>query len=434
MNTPVDFIKQNDDLQNVLKINNNHVDDYYYTEILDKNRFSKQKDVLVNHRNPSSFSSTISSLKSKKFISNFYNTFIEHYNPFLSPENKNKFSEKDVLFPGIRYMTPGIVVFERPPAHHVISVSHDYRDTLKDDTPTSDYYIPIPWQVYVCEYNPADMRLFSVRMFFTESSLTSLDQTIYTPPIFNFYSNGTLCRPFFGSIEDIEKYPQNISGIIASAFDWVWNSGFNYDITDSVSFFLGNTKGHLQFENYIPENLKPSYQNFSVQRYNPFSHNISRTIVNSFYKYWEMVPLEVVSSFKWNPVSSSQSFWFSHFNDSLDSIVQHYAQTYNLVLVSNECDHSCHCDDCCDDDGDIADCRDYNYSFRDDNSVTYSWIQENVDLSSYFSTVYINTFSNNLLSVIEDSISLLNNSGISPTRSSLSVFNSFHNKISSLVG
>ena len=434
MNTPVDFIKQNDDLKNIFKVPNNYVNDYYYTEIIDKNKFSNQDDVLVNHRNPSSFSSTISSVKPKSFVSNFYNTLAEHYNPLFSPANKNNSSKEDLLFPGIRYMTPGIVVFERPPAHHVISVSHDYRDTLKDDTPISDYYIPIPWQVYVCEYNPADMRLFSVRMFFTESSLSNLDQTIYTPPIFNFYSNGALCRPFFGSIEDIEKYPQNISGIIASAFDWVWNSGFNYDITDSISFFLGNTKGHLQFQNYITESLKPSYETFCSQRYNAFSHNISRNIIHSFYRYWETVPLEVISSFKWNPISPSQGFWFSHFNDSLDSIIDHYIKTNDLVLVDNECDHPCHCDDCCDEDGDIADCREYNSSFQDENSVSYTWIRENVDLSSYFSTVYINSFTNNLVSVIEDSISVLSNSGISSARSTLSVFNSFHTNISSLVG
>lgn len=433
MNTPVDFIKQNDNIKNILQLNPDHINDYYYTEIIDKNRFSGEDDVIVNHFNSSYSSSVISFVKPKTIVSDFYNTFVNHYNPFVPSSNHNNSFQENILFPGIRYMTPGIVVFERPPAHHVVSVSHDYRDSLKDETPTSEYYIPIPWQVYVCEYNPADMRLFSVRMFFTESSLMNLDQVIYTPPMFNFYSNGALCRPFFGSIEDIEKYPQNISGIIASAFDWVWNSGFNHDITDSISFFLGNTKGHLQFKNYITPDLKNSYDSFCSQRYNPFSHNIPRSIVNSFFRYWESIPLEVVSSLKWNPVSPSQSFWFSQFSESFNSVVDHYIQTNNLVLVDPSCSHSCHCDECCDEDEDVAYCREDGPYFEDEDAVTYDWVRDNVDLSSYYTTVYVNSFSKNIVSVIEDSISVLKNTGIISTKNSSSVFYSFHNKISSLL-
>ena len=56
-------------------------------------------------------------------------------------------------------------------------------------------------------------------------------------------------------MEDIEKYPKDLSGIIASAYDWIWNSGFNFDITESISFFL-HTKKYEQFEKYLkPQTL-----------------------------------------------------------------------------------------------------------------------------------------------------------------------------------
>ena len=51
-------------------------------------------------------------------------------------------------------------------------------------------------------------------------------------------------------MEDIEKYPKDLSGVMASAYDWIWNSGFNFDITEGISFFL-HTNKYEQFEKYF---------------------------------------------------------------------------------------------------------------------------------------------------------------------------------------
>ena len=37
----------------------------------------------------------------------------------------------------------------------------------------------------------------------------------------------------YESMEDIDGYSKDLSGVIASAYDWIWNSGFNHDLTEN---------------------------------------------------------------------------------------------------------------------------------------------------------------------------------------------------------
>ena len=251
---------------------------------------------------------------------------------------------ESLLFPGVRHLYPGIILFERPPAYKVVSTYNDYRDSISNQTGTSEYYLPIPWQVYIAMYNPADMRLVSVKMFFASNSLSSLDQTVYSPPLYNFYSNGTLCRPFFSTMEDIEKYPKDLSGIMASAYDWIWNSGFNFDITEGISFFLHSNK-YEQFEKYLKPETKA---NLTWLRDHPL-HNLPSKLPAQwhahFFKCWEEIPLSEVSSLIWNSFTDTE-FYYQQLNNLRQNLIAEFCTNSDIELHEDHTDEEYHNDDC----------------------------------------------------------------------------------------
>jgi len=267
--------------------------------------------------------------------------FLASYQKYIPNLFSNTQIEHDLLLPGVRYMSEGIIVFERFPTHKVIDISKDFRDNINDETSSMEYYLPIPWQVYVATYNPEDMRLVSVKMFFTDTSLRSMDQNLYVPPIFNFYSNGTLCRPFFASMEDIEKYPKTHSGVIASAYDWIWNSGFNYDITENISQYIFSKK-YQSMEPYIKS--KSTLSAFNILKNNSLSYLpklIDPAYVKNLYTVWQDVPLADISNVSWNSYTYSD-FFYQEYDYLKDQAVDVYLQTNGLSLLDNDCD----CDEC----------------------------------------------------------------------------------------
>jgi hypothetical protein len=226
----------------------------------------------------------------------------------------------------------------------VVSTCNDYRDQITNETSTSEYYLPIPWQVYIAMYNPEDMRLVSVKMFFTSNSLASLDQPIYSPPLYNFYSNGTLCRPFFSSMEDIEKYPKDLSGIIASAYDWIWNSGFNFDITESISFFL-HCKKYEQFEKYLNSQTMPNINWLRHHDLYSLPSNLPSQWHSPFFKCWEQVPLSEVSKLSWNTFTETE-FYYQHINNLRNNLIDEFCNSYDYIIHENHYEEECHLDEC----------------------------------------------------------------------------------------
>lgn len=188
---------------------------------------------------------------------------IHSFTDFMSMINYSTVNS-GLLPPGVKFMIPGFVVFERPPTmkliqyidHSVENIHHfeeygeaepeydEYGDPIESDSLTEDdmkinsYYVPVPWQLYMVTYSLEPSSLYhttSVNMFFMNGPLASEDTILYSPYVFNFYSNGLLCSPMFSDYEEINRYPKNITGVISSAYDWVWNTGFNRDLTDCVS-------------------------------------------------------------------------------------------------------------------------------------------------------------------------------------------------------
>lgn len=296
----------------------------------------------------------------KDFPSTFYDN-INFLNSYLNASIPQfpSIDSNSIFFPGVRYLSEGIIVFERPPSYQFVNVDNNYRESINEETLSSDYYIPIPWQVYVCSYDSSTMRLVSVKMFFSNSSLMTSDQTLYCPPLFNFYSNGTLCRPFFPSMDDIDKYPLTISGIIASAFDWIWNSAFNYDLTENISLFTASKK-YEQFSPWAEESCLDAYNILKNTKINHFARLSKLSYLNSFFECWSSVPLHQISSLTWCNYSDSEFYsmdwnncsYFEQYieqnNISIHECVQYSGEDYYTEYCSEDCDEDCECHLDCD--------------------------------------------------------------------------------------
>jgi hypothetical protein len=217
--------------------------------------------------------------------------------------------------PGVRAIFPGVVIFERPPTMKLVqhvnnTVSQlqtdpddlhydEDSDSYYDDegnqveyenyvqNQVKDYYIPIPWQLYIATYSNLPSSKYyvnSVRMFFMNSSLHSPNVELYAPYIPNFYVNGLLCNPMLDSFDDINRYPKNVSGVIASAYDWVWNTGFNDDLNENIKLTINNNVNEL----------------CSLQTKLSLRH--SANFVGGFYDYISNFSLEQINSCSWlNP-------------------------------------------------------------------------------------------------------------------------------------
>ena len=340
MLTPADFIFNEDYSSSYIELN------YNILAFPDRYAAYAVCDYLLKVSNESGISSkkitTSLSIDTEFQNISFAENAIKQLN--LATASRSVDEDESLLFPGVRHLSPGIILFERPPTYKVVSTYNDYRDSISNQTGTSEYYLPIPWQVYIAMYNPEDMRLVSVKMFFASNSLSSLDQTIYSPPLYNFYSNGTLCRPFFSSMEDIEKYPKDLSGVMASAYDWIWNSGFNFDITEGISFFL-HTNKYEQFEKYLKPETKANLtwlQNHPLQN---LPSNLPSQWHVPFFKCWEEIPLSEVSSLTWNPFTDTD-FYYQHLMNVREHLINDFCNNFDIVIHEDHTEDEDHNDDC----------------------------------------------------------------------------------------
>lgn len=248
--------------------------------------------------------------------------------------DESNFSHKTLIFPGIRHIAENFIVFEMPPAHRHVSYQEAYRDT-STGFHYREFYIPIPWQIYIATFTD-DMRLASVQMYFSKTPLYSFDQSLYVAPIFNFYSDGTLCRPFFEKMEDIEKYSKDYSGIMASAFDWIWNSGFNWDITENISEYLF-TKKFLSMKPFVNLDTQSIIDHMAKSSY-PTNGASSPDQTRQLFAIWQQVSLEDILQVDWNAFCIHEDFnhlsYMQYATEQLSSLVFDYAEKQGCSLVT----------------------------------------------------------------------------------------------------
>jgi hypothetical protein len=221
-------------------------------------------------------------------------------------EKFNTQSPSGLLFPAILYNAPGILVFERPPTHKFIEYFDVPVDNINEDESygVHTFNLPLPWQLYVAEYDPKSMLVYKVHMYFMNECFKGVDQIMYSPPIPNFYANGTLCRPFISNMEDIERYEKNLSGVMASSYDWIWNSGFNHDLSETINSTYQDNKNSFYDPNYCRHPATKSWHRYCHP-----------TDIVNLLKKWETFDINNILSIKWSnlsvtPLWDSELEWF----------------------------------------------------------------------------------------------------------------------------
>lgn len=236
-------------------------------------------------------------------------------NPVFAPVEKiinslmlsHSFSKNTgIMPPGVLCITDDLVVFERPPEFKNIFVIPRVMNDIRENDKQETYRIPLPWQLYIVHYmsyrdaETGESHFYptNVKMHFMKSNLYSIDQELYMVPLPNFYTNGNLCRPVFDSMEDMDRYSKDIAGVVAAAYDWIWNAGTNLDLTESVVQAYQQTQYINRTEvNTIFGNL--CYGEPLLYRFNHGNFYCGFDAIEYLLKSWEKFSLESVLNVEW---------------------------------------------------------------------------------------------------------------------------------------
>lgn len=244
-------------------------------------------------------------------------------NIFSGFTNNNNLSQNSgVLPPGVRIIGENYVVFERPPSYQNVFYNTEKVSSDMSDSNTHLFRIPVPWQVYIATFD-SNYYLTAVSMFFSPTSLMSKDQPLYLAPLPNFYTNGSLCRPMFSSMEDIERYPKDLSGVIASAYDWIWNNGTNNDLNEAMVHI--NIQLISKNRSLINETI---FKNVSSEVYDsifhvPYISYYHSAQVMAIFRSWEQISLEEVVNLKWSSSSKELHFPQNYYSPNGYDVTQH---------------------------------------------------------------------------------------------------------------
>lgn len=228
--------------------------------------------------------------------------------------------DSSLLVPGLRFSSPGFVVFERPPTKKLVQYVDYNLDGLYEleedggEPEVHQYYIPIPWQVYIATYSlssSSKYRVTSIRMYFSNTPLNHKDVTLYMPYIHNFFTNGALCNPRFEYADEIERYSQDLQGVISSAYDWVWNTGFNADLYEC----LAETVSQCSRDNPVVSDFKKNNSTFT-------------NLANGFYTTLSNYEPHDVVNYTWaNPSIYSH---FNHDRHYYSQLVEEYISSHSI--------------------------------------------------------------------------------------------------------
>ena len=207
-------------------------------------------------------------------------------------------NDTGLLPPGVKSIGKNYVVYERPPAVKNIFYIPSRVDEIESVSNPYIFSVPIPWQIYIAFFTD-DYYCSDVYMYFSNTQLQSLDHPISMPALPNFYINGHLCRPKFASFEDIDMYTKDISGVVASSYDWVWNNGTNNDLTEPlVHLLLQNLEGSIRRN--ASDGVMAKY--FTQHRLSSISY-LSPTEVLPIMLSWEKMTIDDALEYHWpNPI------------------------------------------------------------------------------------------------------------------------------------
>jgi len=241
---------------------------------------------------------------SKTEISNNLINPIMHY--LNSSSNKSTLhADTGIVPPGLVHVDNKLVIFERPPTYQNVQLIPAVVDNINyENSKNYIFRLPIPWTVYFVSYSVYNGIHYpnQIAMYFMANSLQGTDfssHPLYLPPLVNFYNNATLCNPMFDSMDEITRYENNVSGIINAAYNWIWNSGSNLDLTMNIAECLFQIHKNPNFSTNPFYDLPGAIHPFTY--YTDFSY-ISRAFQN-----WEKISINDISSIPWpNPCISER--------------------------------------------------------------------------------------------------------------------------------
>lgn len=282
----------------------------------------------------------VSSEKENITIDQFYDLL---RSVFPSGE-KIDFDLQNILLPGVRILNSNTVLFELPPGHRYFSYKNSHRFTTSQENYDRTYYLPVPWQVYIARFDD-QYRTLQVQMYFAKSSIYSHETQLYYPPLLNFYSNGTLCRPSFSDMDSIEGYSKDISGVVASAYDWIWNSNYNIDIVEGLCHYFNS--GNVSTMNDVASKPNPNFikaiTNYALKY--SLSQIGNSTFIKDFYTLWESIPLEKILEVDWISFATEADLYqysLKFYVDRNKHILEQYRKEKNLSKVCFESDDEQH--------------------------------------------------------------------------------------------
>lgn len=265
-----------------------------------------------------------------------------------------------ILPPGLLYCDQNYLIFERPPSYQNIHLIPHVLDEINYDRhEITTYRLPIPWQVYIVAFvnNPSadghsQLYTSSVRMLFATQPMTSFDDPVYLPPLNNFYTNADLCRPMYDTIDDIERYSKDFAGVMTSAYDWVWNSGSNIDLTMNIVQYYLQFRGTLHDRTVFSKQDPEVPAEHFARLFNVHSYYASLNQLTPLFRSWEQHSLDEVLELRWPNPAKVQSISRELAGWSSDDFVSHLINSGNTESLHFEedeeyfyqCDYGdCHC-------------------------------------------------------------------------------------------
>lgn len=284
----------------------------------------------------------------KILYDNEFNSFVtDHFSQFNPIKSKKV--DSGLLQPGVKMIGDNYLVFERPPTFKNIfhiPFQKDDIDYEDEKYEPSIYRIPLPWQLYFVGFNPK-MYVITVRMFFMQNSLMSIDQDLYLPPLPNFYTSAMLCAPSMSTLNDIDRYSKDHAGVMACAYDWVWNSGTNNDLTEAcLSYWTQISKNEGILQNLDEDIYLANFSPTSHFKLSHMRYACSRKQISLFLSNWEKFTLPDVCQMPWpnlaesNAFSSVDSIWRNRFSfccSNTDMLVSYFEESgeYNSNEIEN---------------------------------------------------------------------------------------------------
>lgn len=264
------------------------------------------------------------------------------------------------ITPGLLFSSEDTIIFEKPPTYKNLFIKEALVDNISEETSEHAYTVPVPWQVYVIKLfshtdqeNQKHYSISDVYMYFSNSPITSFDQEVYMAPFPNFWTNGSLCRPFLEKMEDAVPSELSISAIINMAYQWIWQGGTNLDLTESCysGFYQMLHHSTPNVVNTIPD-MKDILSHYTYQGY-----YISYNVIDRVLKNWEKYTTENICELSWPTNSKKKRFAM----DQNITLVSEWLPQYSAIFPDSGICETCNYYD--DDQGEYF--RDYDFCTED---------------------------------------------------------------------